>query len=119
MKRLFFTLFLFSLSAFAADVSGTWKVTAEGPNGSMERTFTFKVDGGKLTGETNSSMLGKSEISDGKVDGDNVSFTINIEIQGNAMKISYKGKVHGDDIDLTAEVGDSGQTIDWKGKRVP
>ena len=117
MKRLLFTLALFSLSAFAADVSGKWKVTAEGPNGSMERTFTFKADGDKLAGETNSSMLGKSAISDGKVDGDSVSFTINVEIQGNAMKISYKGKIHGDDIDLTAEVGDSGQTIDWKGKR--
>ena len=29
-----------------------WKGTAEGPNGPIERTFTFKVDGGKLTGET-------------------------------------------------------------------
>ena len=47
---------------FAADVAGEWTATAEGPNGAMQRTFTFKVDGSKLTGETVSSFLGKSEI---------------------------------------------------------
>jgi len=33
MKRLLFLLVLSALSAFAADVAGTWKATAEGPNG--------------------------------------------------------------------------------------
>jgi len=43
----------------AADIAGTWKATAEGPNGAIERTFVFKVDGTKLTGETTSTMLGQ------------------------------------------------------------
>jgi hypothetical protein len=119
MKRLLFLLAAFALSAFAADVAGTWKVTAEGPNGNMERTFVFKVDGNKLTGETTSSMMGKSTITDGKVDGDNLSFTITVKFQDNEMKLNYKGKVTGDEIHFTAEmVGGGGQALEWRGKKV-
>jgi hypothetical protein len=96
-------------------VSGTWKATAEGPNGTIERTFVFKVDGAKLTGETTSSMMGKSAIEDGKVDGDSLSFTITINFQGNDMKVNYKGKLEGDTLSMRAEVGD--RTIEWKAKR--
>src|ERR1019366_2437871 len=39
-----------SLAALAADASGTWKASLETPNGTMENTFTLKVDGDKLTG---------------------------------------------------------------------
>jgi hypothetical protein len=112
-----FVLLLAAASLMWADVAGNWKATAEGPNGTIERTFTFKVDGAKLTGETVSSFSGKSVINDGKVDGDNFSFTIVANIQGNEMKLAYKGKVTGDTIKLTSSFGDSGQTIEWSGKR--
>ena len=67
MKRLLFALTVFAAAACAADLAGTWKGTAEGPQGSLQRTFTFHVDGTKLTGETSSEMLGKSVINDGKI----------------------------------------------------
>ena len=119
MKRLVMFIVAFTVAAFGAGVDGSWKATAEGPNGSMERTFVFKVDGNKLTGETTSTMIGKSTITDGKVDGDNLSFTITAKIQDNELKISYKGKVSGDEIHLTSEIaGGGGQSFDWKGKRV-
>jgi hypothetical protein len=76
MKWLPALLALLAFSAFAADISGNWKATAEGPNGALERTFTFKQDGNKLTGESNSSFTGKSTITDGKVEGDAVTFTL-------------------------------------------
>src|SRR5882757_7066416 len=103
MKWLLTLMAVFALTASAADISGTWKATAEGPNGSMERTFVFKVDGTKLTGETTSQMMGKSTITDGKVDGDNLSFSIKVNFQGNDMVLSYKGKVTGDTMKLTYE----------------
>ncbi len=83
----------------------------------MDRTFTFKVDGAKLTGEANSDMVGKSTIEDGKVDGDNVTFSITFEFQGNKMTTTFKGKTEGDAISLTEVVGDTGMTLEWKGKR--
>ena len=60
-------------------------------------------DGSKLTGETNSERMGKSTIENGKVDGDNLTFTITIKIQDNELKVDYKGKVTGNTIKLTAE----------------
>src|SRR5713226_10750277 len=117
MKRLLFLMVALAVIAMAADVTGNWKATAEGPNGSLERTFVFKVDGHKLSGETTSSMMGKSTIMDGKVDGDNLSFTITVKFQDNEMKLNYKGKVNGDEIKFTAEHPNSGQTLEWHAKK--
>jgi hypothetical protein len=117
MKRLLIALFLSAFAAFAADVTGEWKASAEGPQGPMSRTFSLKADGNKLTGETTSSLFGKSSITEGKVDGDNLSFVIVLKVQDNEMKVNYKGKVMSkDEIKFTAEVGDN--TIEWTAKRM-
>jgi hypothetical protein len=42
MKRIAVSALLVAASLCAADISGKWKGTAEGPNGTLERTFTFK-----------------------------------------------------------------------------
>jgi|JI9StandDraft_1071089.scaffolds.fasta_scaffold657226_2 hypothetical protein len=116
MKRLLLVV-ASTLAVMAADVAGNWKATAESPNGTIERTLSLKVDGTKLTGETVSSFAGKSVIENGKVDGDTFSFTLQIKIQDNEMKVSYKGKLTGaDTMTLTAEVGDN--TMEFKGTRV-
>jgi hypothetical protein len=117
MKLLFTLMALFALAASAADISGNWKGTAEGPNGAIERTFTFKQDGAKLTGETNSQFTGKSTIENGKVEGDTISFTITAKFQDNEMKLTYKGKITGDTIKLSSDFGGNGQTIEWTLKK--
>jgi len=119
MRRLLVSMMVFTLAALAADISGNWKATAEGPNGSMERTFVFKVEGSKVTGETTSSMMGKSTITDGKIDGDTVTFTITANFGGNDVKINYKGKVSGNEIRFTSEMagGGGGQAIEWLAKK--
>ncbi len=118
MRRLVALLAFFGVAALGADVNGTWKASAEGPNGTIERTFVFKVDGTKLTGETVSSFMGKSQIMDGKVNSEAVSFSITVKFQDNEVKVDYKGKVTGNEIHLTSSFGDSGQTMEWNGKRV-
>jgi len=117
MKRLLILITLLAIPALAADITGTWKATAEGPNGTMERTFVFKVDGSKLTGETTSEFFGKSSIADGKIEGDNISFTITVKFQDNEMKLNYKGKVEGKELKLTVESPMGGQTINWIAKK--
>ena len=115
MHRLLLILAL-ALPTFAADVAGNWKARAEGPNGAMERTFAFKVEGEKLTGETVSSFAGKSTITEGTVKGDDLAFVITINLQGNEMKVKYTGKVVSkDEIKLAAQAGDN--TIEWVAKR--
>ena len=41
-----------------------------------------------------------SEITDGKVDGNNVSFTVKREFNGNTMVTKYEGTVSGDEMKL-------------------
>jgi hypothetical protein len=118
MKWLVLLAFVFSLNVFGGDISGTWKGTADTPNGPAERTFVFKADGEKLTGESTSNMFGKSTIEDGKIEGDNISFTLTINFQGTEGKVLYKGKVEGDQIKFTVEIPALQQTLEYTAKRV-
>ena len=47
-----------SMAALAADASGTWTASLETPNGTMENTFTLKVDGDKLSGTITMGQMG-------------------------------------------------------------
>src|SRR5579862_5315560 len=93
-----FLLGLLTLAAFAADVNGKWTAQVPGRGGqTREATFTFKVDGNVLTGSV-SSPRGDADISDGKIDGNQISFTQTLEFNGNTVKLLYKGIVSGDEI---------------------
>lgn len=92
---------LLALSAFAADVSGKWKAEFPGRDGEMMTSnLTLKADGEKLTG-TISGRMGESQISEGKISGDEISFVVVREMQGQEMKIQYKGKVADDEIKMS------------------
>ena len=120
MKWLLIVAAAFAAVASAADIGGTWKGTAEIQGNAIERIFVFKVDGSKLTGETTSEMMGTSAITDGKIDGDNISFTVTAKFQDNELKLNYKGKASGDTIKLTVDFsgfGGGGQTIEWTLKK--
>jgi hypothetical protein len=82
----------------AADPSGKWTYDMQGRNGNtMTVNMELKADGEKLTG-TVSGRSGDTQISDGKVDGDTVSFVVVREFNGNQIKQNYKGKLDGDAI---------------------
>ena len=118
MKWLPVALILFAFTALAADISGNWKATAEGPQGAMERTFTLKQEGAKVTGETVSNFTGKSAITDGKVEGDTVTFTINAKLGDQEMKLTYKGKIAGNEIKFSSQMADGGNApIEWVAKK--
>ena len=120
MKRILVLMAFTALCALAADISGNWKATADFQGQTMERTFTFKVDGSKVTGETTSSFAGKSQITDGKLEGDAVTFTITVNFGDNPMKLTYKGKVNaaGNEIHFTVENPQGGNSIEWNAKKV-
>lgn len=107
----------FVLTASATDLSGTWKAGIETPNGPLEITFHFKVDGNRLTGTTSNQLMGESTLSDGKVDGDNLSFTVKASVDGNDMTLSFKGKVAGEEIKLTVDVTGHDQPFEMTAKR--
>ncbi len=101
MKIVLTTLCLLALCAgvtLAADVNGSWKASVPGRDGqTFDLTFTFKADGEKLTG-TAGSRMGETNISDGKIAGDNITFKLKLEFQGNAVVINYEGAVSASEI---------------------
>lgn len=94
---------LLAAVALAADVTGTWKAQVPGREGAtMEMTFNFKQAGETLTGSI-SSARGETPISNGKVSGDDLSFTVVMSFGGNEIKMLYKGKVSGNEIKFTSQ----------------
>jgi hypothetical protein len=89
----------------AQSVAGTWTASFDTQIGVQNYTYTFQVGNGKLTG-TAKSQFGETKISEGVVKGDEISFVENLDFQGQALKITYKGKVSGDEIKFTRQVGD-------------
>ena len=91
----------------AADPSGRWTATFTTEVGEQQYTFEFKVKGSALTGTAKSNLLGESELQEGKVDGDKISFVENANFQGMPLKITYSGTMtSADEIAFTRNVAD-------------
>ena len=93
----------------AADFNGVWTASIETQVGVQNYTFTFKVEGEKLTGRAKSAFANAdTEITEGTVKGDDISFVENLVYQGMPLRITYKGKISGDEIKFTRNVADIG-----------
>ena len=90
---------LFVTSAIAqSPVDGKWIAQVPGRDGqTRETTFTFKADGAKLTG-TVSGRQADRPISDGKIEGNNLSFNLVYSGGGGEMKFTYTGVLSGNEI---------------------
>ena len=109
-KKLLFVVtiaLVFAFAAMAADATGKWTYEAPGRGGNPGRptTITLKQDGAKLTGSVPGMGRGgadvpATEITDGKVDGNKVSFTVTREFNGNKMVQKFEGEVNGDEMKL-------------------
>ena len=117
-----FAASLLSVAAFAADISGSWKWTAQGRNGPMEAHATLALKDGVLTG-TVSGRMGDAPIGEASLKDGLVHFTVTREFDGNKIVIKYDGKFEGDTITGTIERpgrdGDAPLTLEWKATRVP
>jgi hypothetical protein len=120
-------VFTAAVVAMAADPAGTWTWSTPGRNGGPDRKSTLKLkcEGDKLTGTLSNPGRGggpavDTEITDGKVKGDEVSFTVTREFNGNKMSSKYAGKLSGDTIkgkiSFENRNGEA-QTRDWEAKR--
>jgi len=105
-KLLFVTTILLALSlaAFAADVTGKWTFEQQGRGGNTQTvTLNLKADGGTVTGTVvrpgrNGNM--EAQISDGKIEGDHISFKTSQQMGDNTITIEYSGTISGDSINL-------------------
>jgi hypothetical protein len=101
-------LLLGSFPVAAADIGGKWAAQVPGPNHLLlEPTFTFNVDGAKLTGAMTfplGDQIYRLEITEGKVSGDDVSFVVIGKLGNSEIKWIFNGKVAGNKIEFTLEL---------------
>ena len=91
------------------DVTGTWKADFETAIGHLKYTYQLKGDGTNITGKALRDLDGEktdTQIVEGQVKGDDVSFVEPLKFQDQDIRIEYKGKLAGDEIKFTRHVGD-------------
>ena len=77
----------------AMDVTGTWKGDWDLMGTAVTSTLMLKSEGGVVTGTVTGAAEKASEIHDGKIEGDTITFWINSEYQGQTYTVQYKGKI--------------------------
>jgi len=120
MRRLtpafFFTLLLLLLSSASiqaqTDISGTWEITWEGMRGATTSVFTFQQEGDTFTGTAQIETMGRAggrgagqirevPVTDGKINGDQITFMVTIGQGPRAMTPVYSATVSGDSMEGT------------------
>jgi len=106
-------------AALAADATGTWKWTVERNGNTFEQTLKLKQDKEKLTGSMIGRQGNETEIEDGKVADNTVTFTVTREFNGNKFVIKYEGKLTDDTIKGESKFERNGETQSrpWEAKR--
>lgn len=108
---LLLALMCFAAVAVAADLNGRWEGKISPMGQEMTIAFIFKVDGENLTGSVETDM-GSMAISNGKITGDDFSFTVDF----NGNPIPHKGNINGDTVTIKTE---GEMAMEFTLKRVP
>lgn len=94
--------------SFAADIDGKWTAQMEGRRGTRTETLMLKADGAMLTGSMEGGRGGSVAISNGMVDGNNISFSVVREFRDNKFTQDYKGTLSGNTLKLSVSGGRGG-----------
>lgn len=98
-----------------ANVTGSWELSWETQRGATTSTFTFVQEGNAFTGTAEMAMRGgppgggggggggtrEVEITDGKVEGNTISFTMAMGMGERSMSFTFIGTVTGDAMEGT------------------
>ena len=104
-------------SAAAAELSGKWIGQVQEKGGEpREISFDFKVAGAKLTGTVAGVFNGP--VLNGKVNGNELSFTLSVGKEGAKRIPNFKGQVANGEIKFTAtREGGEGRSLEFTAKR--
>lgn len=106
--------------AKTTDPSGTWRWEYELNGETIKDSLLLNLSkDNKLTGNFKGRDGKLVEIKEAKFESDSLTFLLSLEYQGTPLKLDFKGKVKGDEIDGTVSIaaGDSSQEFPWTPKR--
>jgi hypothetical protein len=104
---------------YSADATGKWKASLDAGGETHDLTFDLKASGDTLTGTVGGLTAQPSEVKDGKVQGDTVSFWAMGEYQGQPLKLVFKGQVLENEIHFTMGLDDGSWSSDLVAKKAP
>ncbi|UYY57641.1 hypothetical protein [Sphingomonas sp. S2-65] len=86
-----------------ANVDGNWNTVTKSPMGDQQATLSVQSNGDSFTG-TFSGGLGTTDIKDGKVNGDTLTFTLDITVPM-PMSLTVEATAEGDNLNGTVTAG--------------
>ena len=86
-----------------ANVDGNWHTVTKSPMGDQQATLSVQSNGDSFTG-TFSGGLGTTDIKDGKVSGDTLTFTLDITVPM-PMSLTVEATAEGDNLNGTVTAG--------------
>lgn len=98
-----------SVTPAADDLTGTWGTEIETPIGMQKYQYIIKQEGTVLTGKIIMEIEGQkseTDLVEGKFTDGTISFIENMNIGGEAIRVTYKGKLVEGNINFTREVGE-------------
>lgn len=115
MKRILCVTFILTVLASAAaaarpltfqagSAAGSWDVTIDSPQGQRTVVMVIKKDGEKFTGAMKSPQ-GERPLDSVAVKGDEITFVMTRQVQGQDMVMTYKGKIAKDSMKGDADFG--------------
>jgi hypothetical protein len=111
----------FGFSSLAQNnITGKWASQFDSQIGTQKYTFDLKMDGTNLVGRAvgeRTDATNEVAITNGRIDGDKISFSEPVKIQDNDVVVEYSGTIAGDELKLHRKVGDFAE-YDIVAKRV-
>lgn len=107
--------------AHADDLNGTWKGTFDYEGSPVATTLNLKIDGAAVTGTVEGLPTSPTDIHDGKLDGNTISFWVNTDYQGDTYKLVFKGTYASEQInfDFGTDDGSWGTSMSVKRDAAP
>lgn len=102
-----------------AEITGTWSVTTETPQGKSEETVTFKKDGANYSGSIAGGRLAQAvTLETVELNGNALRYSYTVQVGGQSFKVDVDATVEGNSYKGSATVGQYG-SFPVEGKRDP
>jgi len=99
---------LSAVPAAAQEVEGVWIFTVTSPYGPDQIQVEFERDGDVVTGEAEHETADGIEISDGKLEGNVLTFVLRVGMEGEWFSVQVRGIIDGEEMTGEASLADVG-----------
>lgn len=114
---LFVLLAMTASVAAQANVAGHWTLTLDSPQGPADVAAVFTQDGNTVTGELDIPTVEDSEMSEGKIEGNTLTFLLSVAFDGQWYTLEVEAEVDGDTMKGSLYMAEMG-SFPMTGKRV-